>query len=116
MPRLFKQANGRKNMSRGRRDYSRRNPLAPEHMTKIQLLHKQREEFMEKMKDRINARREKLEPILEAAKEACQRLGGWAMIDDRYVVVDTKYFNVSQKDKTPRQIEQQTTEDERLAA
>ena len=50
-------------------------------------------------KRRTNTRLEKVQPILEAAREACKRLGGLAMIDDRFTVVDTKYYNITLKEK-----------------
>lgn len=44
----------------------------------------------------------KREPILKAAAEACERLGGMAMIDDRYVVVDNSMYDITEKKPVQR--------------
>lgn len=36
--------------------------------------------------------------ILDLCKKACDKGGGYAMIDDRYVFVDTKVFEVTQRE------------------
>lgn len=50
-------------------------------------------------KSRVDARRQKRDEILQAAKEACKNLGGHAMIDERYMVVDTKHYSIKPKEK-----------------
>ncbi len=47
----------------------------------------------------IDSRRERQKEILQVARGACRRLGGLAIINDRYSVVDTKYYNITQKEK-----------------
>lgn len=50
-----------------------------------------------KMKKSAQDRRDRRAEILRAAKEACKKFGGLAIIDDRYKVVDTKYYTITEK-------------------
>lgn len=43
-------------------------------------------------------RAERNAEILQVCKDVCERQGGMTQIDDRYVVVDTTKFTVSQKE------------------
>jgi len=45
----------------------------------------------------LQQREERRLAILEAARDACQRLGGYAMIDSRYLVVDTEIYTITPK-------------------
>jgi hypothetical protein len=42
-------------------------------------------------------RRERATPVLERAAAACERMGGMAYIDNIYVIVDTRLYNIKQK-------------------
>lgn len=47
---------------------------------------------------RIQQRREKTKEILQVCRDVCERHKGLVMIDDRYRVVDTKYYTISPKE------------------